>query len=476
MDEADVFSPEALEAHRGGSIFIHQLEKSRLGYSTGVDLGRLDDTARGNTLDDYLAEVTETVRRLRGEWAHSVTLHGLEAGIAEVLGEAGYTENQTRGSLSSFIHELNETRFHVTLSLNETGEPHTFKQVLADQLEASASQGNTHIDVAYNVTVDTDLSREPHRGYVSLAFKYGNVEFQGETPIKRTGIIGDPWDGGRLGVVTLNLPRLGYEARNEEDFYARLGRLTELAVDALEDKRRAVGEFLEAGYLPYTMKLNGSLDSYASAVTLAGVNEAVMNLIDAGVSHVAGKAVTYKVLEFMWGQLRDAQRSSGHVYSLEAYPCMEAGVVFAAEDRRLLGDIFTQGESSPYYTAASELPPSHGDDLWQAMDHLKKIQGIFTGGTAQEVHLREGIGYRDECGLLVKRVMRQGYPNVKPSPVFSVCPSHGCIPGEAETCPECGEPPTVYTWVDGYPRALVLLSDGLKEAHRQRVCHDVKSR
>lgn len=475
MDEADVFSPEALEAHRGGGIFIHLLEKSRLGYSTGVDLGRLDDAARRNTLDDYLAEVTDAVKRLRGEWAHSVTLHGLEAGIAEVLGEAGYTDDPTRESLSSFINELNQTRFRVTLSLNETGEPHTFKQVLADQLEASASQGHMYTSVAYNVPSDTDLSKEPHKGYVSLAFKHGNVEFQGETPIKRTGILGDPWDGGRLGVVTLNLPRLGYEARNEEDFYARLGRLTELAVEALEDKRRAVEEFLEAGYLPYTKQLNGSLEGHASAVTLAGVNEAVMNLIDAGVSHVAGKAVTYKVLEFMWGQLREAQSTTGHPYSLDAYPCMEAGVVFAAEDRRL-DDIFTQGESSPYYTAAAELPPSHSNDLWWAMDHLKKMQSIFTGGTTQEVHLREGLEYRDECGVLIKRIMRQGYPNVKPSPLFSLCPNHGYIPGEAEKCPGCGEPPTVYTWVDGYPRALVLLSDGLKEAHRQRVNHDVKSR
>jgi anaerobic ribonucleoside-triphosphate reductase len=475
MDEADVFNPEALEAHRGGGIFIHLLEKSRLGYSTGVDLGRLIDAALRNTLDDYLAEVIETVKRLRGEWAHSVTLHGLEAGIAEVLGEAGYTDDQTRESIFSFINEINQTRFRVTLSLNETSEPHMFKQMLADQLEASASQGHMNIDIAYNVTSDTDLSKEPHKEYVSLAFKHGNVEFQGETPIKRTGILGDPWDGGRLGVVTLNLPRLGYEARNEEDFYARLGHLTELAVEALEDKRRAVEEFLEAGYLPYTRQLHGSLEGHASVVTLAGVNEAVMNLIDAGVSHVAGKAVTYKVLEFMWGQLREAQSTTGHTYSLEAYPCMEAGVVFAAEDQRL-DDIFTQGESSPYYTAAAELPPSHGDDLWWAMDHLKKMQSIFTGGTTQEVHLQEGLEYRDECGVLIKQIMRQGYPNVKPSPLFSLCPNHGYLPGEAEECPGCGEPPTVYTWVDGYPRALVLLSDGLKEAHRQRVSHDVKSR
>jgi ribonucleoside-triphosphate reductase len=326
------------------------------------------------------------------------------------------------------------------------------------------------------VAGDTDLSEEPHRRYVSLAFKYGNVEFQGETPVKRTGVLGDPAGGGRLGVVTLNLPRLGYEARNEEDFYDRLGGIIGLAVETLEDKRRGVEEFLEAGYLPHTKRLLGSLGGHVSAVTLAGVNEAVTNLIDAGVSHVAGKAVTYKLLEFLWGQLREAQSVTGHPYSLEAYPCMEAGVSFAAEDRRALGDIFAQGETSPYYTAAAELPPSHGDDLWYALDHLKKIQSIFTRGTTQEVHLREGLRYRDECGLLVRRIMGQGYPNIKPSPVFSLCPGHGHIPGEAERCPICGEPATVYTWVDGYPRALVLLSDGLKEAHRQRVSHDVESR
>jgi hypothetical protein len=475
MDEVDVFSPEALEAHRGGSIFIHQMEKSRLGYSTGLDLNRLGAT-RGDTLDDYLAAVTDAVKKFRGEWAHRVTLHGLEGGVVDVLAEAGYTEDQVRESLTSFLYELSLTRFQVTLALNETAEPYGFKQVIAELLEASASRGQMNICVAYNVAGDTDLSKEPHRRYVSLAFKYGNVEFQGWTPVKRTGVLGDPNGGGRLGVVTLNLPRIGYEARNEEDFYARLGSLTGLVVEALENKRRAVEEFLEAGYLPYTKQMLGSLEGHASVVTLAGVNEAVMNLIDADVSHVAGKAVTYKVLEFILGQLREAQSITGHPYSMEAYPCMEAGVVFAAEDRRQHDDIFTQGEGSPYYTAAAELPPSHGDDLWQAMDHLKKIQSIFTGGTAQEIHLKEGVRYRDECGLLVKRIMVQGYPNVKVSPVFSVCPEHGYIPGEADTCPECDEQPTVYTWVDGYPRARVLLSDGLKEAHRQRVSHDVKSR
>ena len=475
LDEEEVYSSEALEAHRVGSIFIHKLDRPFQGYSTGVDLEGLGDQSDWGTLDRYLAYVADIVNGLRREWVHRVTLYGLEASLARVINKAGYTEDQIRRSFASFIHELDHKEFHVTLSLNNTRELHISKQVLAETLEAEASIGRINVSTIYSVADDTELSKEPHSRFVSLACRYGNVEFQGETPTMRTGVLGDPTAGGRLGIVTLNLPRLGYEARNEEDFYVRLDDLIGLAVEALEDKRRAMEKLLGDGRLPNTGQILVSLSGHVSVVTLSGVNEAIKNLIDADISQIAGKAVAYKVLEFTLKQLQEAQRTTGHCYSLEAYPSMEAGVFFAAEDRRLHNDIYTQGKNTAYYTAAADLP-SFSDDLWGTMEHLKRIQSIFSGGTTQEVHLEEGLSYRDECGLLVKRIMGQGYPNVKFSPVFSVCPNHGYISGEAQTCPLCSEQLSVYSWVDGYPRNLSLLSDGLKEAHRQRVSHDVKSR
>jgi ribonucleoside-triphosphate reductase len=315
---------------------------------------------------------------------------------------------------------------------------------------------------------------------VSLAYKYGNVEFAGNlTGLGRKSpsgyVLGDPAGGGRLGVATLNLPRLGHEARNEEDFFDRLGALLENAVDALESRRRAVEESLEAGRLPETRRVQGSVEGHRSAITLAGMNEALMSVIDAGVGHVAGKAVTYKVLEFISGRLEEARAEHSHNFSLESYPCVEAGAVLAAMDRQLYGDSYAQGENAPYYTAASELPPGHGDDLWQALDHQKRLHAIYGGATMLEVHLRRGIPLRDECGLLVERIMGQGFGEVKVSPLFSLCPEHGYISGEVYACPVCGRETAAYTWVDGRPRPLGQVSEGLKEAHRQRVSHDVKS-
>lgn len=478
MDESDVYSHEALEAHRAGELFIHHVDEAGIGYSTGIDVGELQEAqGRPRTLSEYLHNVMEAVKNLQGDWAHRVTLHGLDPGAREWLD--GESEAEA-AAVGDFVSELNRLRLNVSLSLNEENRSYGFARALAPQLEANATQGRMAPSIVYNVTDDTDLAEEPHSRYVSHAYRYGNVEFIGT--LRELGgqsltgyVLGDRLNGGRLGVVTLNLPRVGYEARNEEDFYGRLGALTQLAVEALEQKRRAVEESIEDGRMPYTAELQGSLQSHHSTIAVAGLNEALMNLIDAGVGHVAGKAVTYKVLEFLRDQVIEAEETHGHPYSLEAYPSAEAGSFFADEDRRLHSDAFTQGEAAPYYTAASELPPDHGDDLWQALEHQKRLQIIYSGGTMLEVHLSRGITYRDECGLLVKRIMQHGFADVKVSPVFSLCPVHGYIYGEAETCPKCSRDAEAYVWVDGQARPLDTLNEGLKEAHRQRVFHDVKA-
>jgi hypothetical protein len=478
MDESNVYSREALEAHRAGEIFIHHVDDAGIGYSTGIDVGELQEAqSRAHTLSEYLHSVVEAVKKLEGEWAHRVTLHGLDLSAREWFNGEREEEEEAIGD---FISELNGLRLNVSLSLNEENHSYGFSLALADRLEAHATQGRIAPTIIYNVTDDTDLAEEPHRRYVSHAYRYGNVEFIGT--LRELGgqsltgyVLGDPRNGGRLGEVTLNLPRVGYEARNEEDFYSRLGALTQLAVEALEQNRRAVEESIEDRRMPYTARLQGSLEGHYSAIAVAGLNEALVNIIDAGVDHVAGKAVAYKVLEFLRDQVIEAQETHGHPYSLEAYPSAEAGAFFADEDRRLHEDMFTQGEVAPYYTVGSELPPSHGDDLWQALEHQKRLQIIYSGGTMMEAHLRRGIPYRDECGLLVKRIMQQGFADVKVSPVFSLCPVHGYIYGEAETCPTCGRDAKVYVWVDGQARPLDTLNEGLKEAHRQRVFHDVKA-
>jgi len=476
MDEADVYTPDALGAHRTGAMYIHHVDKAWIGYSTGVDVGEPGIVDRAGSLGEYLSGVAGTVRRLGQEWAQRVTVHGLGRGASQWLGDGGGDD----GAVRRFVSELNELSLDVTLSLDHDDQRSPFAGLLARELEENASRGWMAPAVLYHLGKGVGLAKEPHKGYVSLAYTYGNVEFAGNlTGLGRKSlsgyVLGDPAGGGRLGVVTLNLTRLGHEARNEEDLYDRLGTLLETAVDALESKRRAVEESLKSGRLPETRRVLGSVEGHRSAVTLAGMNEALMSIIDAGVGHVAGKAVTYKVLEFISGRLEEAGGEHNHPFSLESYPCVEAGAALAAMDRQLYDDSYAQGENAPYYTAASELPPSHGDDLWQAIDHQKRLQTIYGGSTMLEVHLRRGIPIRDECGLLVERIMGQGFGEVKVSPLFSLCPEHGYINGETHTCPVCGHEAAAYTWVDGRPRPLGLLSEGLKEAHRQRVSHDVKS-
>ena len=477
MDEADVFTPSVLAAHRAGDMFIHHLDKAWVGYSTGIDVGEPGVVDDAGSLGKYLSSVVSTVKGLGDEWAQRITIHGLDKGASRWLTEE---DGRAREAVEGFASELNGLGPGITLSLNYHEQSSTFARLLVKELEKGLNQGRMAPAILYNLESGTDLTVEPHRGYVSLAYRYGNVEFAGnltgqgrQSP---TGyVLGDPAEGGRLSVVTLNLPRLGHEARNEEDFYDRLGDLMETAVEALDSKRRTLEELLESGGLPETSRIHGSIDGHRSTITVVGMNEATLNLIDAGVGHVAGKAVTYKVLEYISERVQEARKEHDHPLSFESYPCVEAGAKLAVMDRERFGDTYTQWEGAPYYTAASELPPGHGDDLWQALEHQKRLQAIYEGGTMFEVHLRRGIPYRDECGLLTRRIMGQGFGEVKASPVFSLCPEHGYLYGEAHSCPTCGHESTTYTWVDGQLRPLGTLSEGLKEAHRQRVSHDVKS-
>jgi ribonucleoside-triphosphate reductase len=330
--------------------------------------------------------------------------------------------------------------------------------------------------------------------YVALSYLYGYPVFQNyctgtlhprylhepetvasdidATYLRHGGVHGNSDNQGCLSVVTLNLPRLSHLSRTEDEFFGRLDEAVEIAGAVHEGKRRHLEKKLAEGRLPETARHLESLDWHFSAVNVVGMNEALLGLIDAGAGHVAGKAVTYRLLEHLVRRIEEIQSETGHLYTLEAAPCVEAGALMAERETAT-----RPGDVKPFYTASTELPPWHGDDLWDAMEHQKKYHGIYTGGDVFQIHLARGLNYREECKLLLRRSLKVfGFNHLKVSPVFSLCRKHGYLFGEQRKCPVCGGDAETYTWVDCSPRPLDELSERLKEAHRRRVYSDVKDR
>jgi anaerobic ribonucleoside-triphosphate reductase len=511
-----LYPDEAVKAHRDGLIHIHRLDEPDKGYSAGWSISSLtDNKLKGDGLKGLLSAIMEPLEGLQREWAGPQAVNSLDVYCAAAIEEAEETDNEQREAVVGFVSNVQSLRAPLSVSLDlcpdatmpasllglASCDPQTlgvhmdrFNGAFADTLEHGYGRGEFKLVPVLNVTGQTDWRSEILSRYVALSYKYGYPTIQNyytgtlhprylhepeavasdkeATYLRHGGVHGNSDNQGCLSVVTLNLPRLSRLSRTEDEFFRRLDEAVDLARAVHESKRRHLEEMLSEGRLPETAKHLDSLDWHFSSVNVVGMNEALLQLIGAGTGHVAGKAVTYRLLEHLIWRIEEIQVETGHVYTLEAAPCEEAGAKMAMNDAAS-----QPGGVQPYYTGSTELPPWHGDDLWDAMEHQKKYHGIYTGGNVFQIHLARGLGYRKECKLLLRRAIEVfGFNHMKVSPVFSLCGEHGYLWGEQQTCPVCGGDAEAYTWVDCSPRALDELSEGLKEAHRRRVYSDVKDR
>ena len=511
-----LYPDDALKAHRDGLIYIHRLDEPDKGYSAGWSIGSLAENKRQRDgLKGLLSGILESLRRLQREWAGPQAVNSLDVYCAAAIERAEETDNELRETLAGFVSNVQSHGNQLSVSLDlwpdatmpvsmlglascdlQTLKAHMdrFNEAFADELEHSYGRGEFMLVPVMNVTGQTDWGSESLSKYVALSYLYGYptiqnyytgtlhprylhepeaVAFEKEaTYLRHGGVHGNSDHQGCLSVVTLNLPLLSRQSRTEDEFFSRLDEAVKLARAVHESKRRHLEELLSGGRLPETARHLDALDWHFSSVNVVGMNEALLQLIGAGTGHVAGKAVTYRLLEHLIWRIEEIQEETGHVYTLEAAPCEEAGAHMAMNDAAS-----QSGGVQPYYTGSTELPPWHGDDLWDVMEHQKKYHGIYTGGNVFQIHLVRGLGYSEECKLLLRRAIEVfGFNHMKVSPVFSLCSEHGYLWGEQQTCPLCGGDAKVYTWVDCSPRALDKLSEGLKEAHRRRVYSDVKDR
>jgi len=304
---------------------------------------------------------------------------------------------------------------------------------------------------------------------------------------------------GSIGVVTINLPRLGYLAKDEEDFFRRLSRLMEIAKTSLEIKRKALESFTERGLYPYAKHYLAGIKKMAGAywanhfstIGLNGMNEACLNFLGVSIAHPDGKAFALKTLHFMREKLKDFQAETGNLYNLEATPAEGSSYRLAKEDKARFPDSITAGtDEAPYYTNSTHLPVGYTDDVFEALEHQDDLQVLYTGGTVLHAFLGERIDDWRQARLLVRRIAESfRLPYYTLTPTFSICPIHGYISGEHFYCPydhapeelaavarEDGKVPCeVYSRIVGYLRPVRNWNIGKKQEFAERREYTVRA-
>jgi len=280
---------------------------------------------------------------------------------------------------------------------------------------------------------------------------------------------------GSIGVVTLNLPRIGYLAKDEDEFFERLEALMEIAKDSLEIKRKYLENFTENGLYPYSRrylrKVKEGFGKYwknhFSTIGLTGMNEAILNLFGFNLTLPDGLEFAVKVLSFMREKLADFQEETKNIYNLEATPAEGTSYRLARIDKKKYPDIITANEkylakgAEPFYTNSSQLPVDNDGDLFEALEHQERLQTLYTGGTVFHIYLGERLYSWKAAAELIRKVTWNSHlPYFTLTPTFSICPTHGYTSGEHKQCPICGANCEVYSRVVGYLRPVDQWNDG----------------
>ena len=305
----------------------------------------------------------------------------------------------------------------------------------------------------------------------------------GELRKRGGGLFGSNPLTGSIGVVTINLPRLGYLSKTEEEFRLRLADLMETAKESLEIKRKTIEEQTARGMYPYSahylenvkQRTGSYWFNHFNTIGLIGMNEACLNFLGKDLTTPEGQKFANGILDFMRDTITRFQEETGHVYNLEATPAEGTSYSLAQLDKKKYPDIITAGEDAPYYTNSTQLPVGYTDDIFETLDLQDELQCKYTGGTVLHLYLGEQIKDVE----IAKQLIRKAFTNYKLpylslTPTFSVCPEHGYITGEVFTCPECGKETEVWSRVVGYLRPVQNYHKGKREEYRQRVKYKIK--
>ena len=355
----------------------------------------------------------------------------------------------------------------------------------------------------YSITKDFDWSdTENNRLLFEMTAKYGTPYFSNyinsdmepsdvrsmccrlrldlrELRKKSGGFFGSGESTGSVGVVTINMPRIAYLSKNEEEFYERLDKMMDIAARSLHIKRVVISRLLDEGLYPYTKRYLGSFDNHFSTIGLIGMNEAGLNAkwIRKDLTHPETQKFTKDVLIHMRERLSDYQEEYGDLYNLEATPAESTTYRLAKHDVEQFPDIITAAEDcgTPYYTNSSHLPVGYTEDVFAALDIQDELQTLYTSGTVFHTFLGEKLPDWKSAAALVRKIAENyKLPYYTMSPTYSICKNHGYISGEQYTCPICGEETEVYSRITGYYRPVKNWNDGKLQEFKERKVYDVE--
>ena len=355
----------------------------------------------------------------------------------------------------------------------------------------------------YSITRDFDWSdTENNRLLFEMTAKYGTPYFSNyinsdmepsdvrsmccrlrldlrELRKKSGGFFGSGESTGSVGVVTINMPRIAYQSKDEKEFYRRLDHMMDIAARSLKIKRGVITKLLNEGLYPYTKRYLGTFDNHFSTIGLIGMNEVGLNAkwLGMDLTHEETQQFTKDVLNHMRERLSDYQEEYGDLYNLEATPAESTTYRLAKHDVAQFPDIKTAGKEgdTPFYTNSSHLPVEYTSDIFDALDIQDDLQTLYTSGTVFHAFLGEKLDTWESAAKLV-RTIAENYklPYYTLSPTYSVCKEHGYIAGEHFTCPHCGAKAEVYSRITGYYRPVQNWNEGKTQEYKNRKLYDIK--
>lgn len=468
---------------------------------------------------------------MQNEWAGAQAFSSFDTYLAPFVREDNLSYKQVKQCIQSFVYGVNTPSRWGTqapfsnITLDWTvpedmaeqfclvgGEelPYTYKECQKEMdminkafievmLDGDANgRGFQYPIPTYSITKEFDFSEtENNKLLFGMTAKYGTPYFSNyvnsdmkpsdirsmccrlrldlrELRKKSGGYFGSGESTGSVGVVTVNMPRIAYLAKDREDFYNRLDKIMDISAKSLKIKREVITKLLENGLYPYTLRYLGTFKNHFSTIGLVGMNEACLNAnwIKADLTEEIAQDFTEEVLNHMRERLVIYQEMYGDLYNLEATPAESTAYRLAKHDKKEYKDIITANDDSkvPYYTNSSHLPVSFTDDVFRALDIEDRFQNLYTSGTVFHTFLGEKLpDWRAAASLVKKIATNYKLPYYTISPTYSICEDHGYITGEVYTCPICGKKTEVWSRITGYYRPISNWNDGKAQEFKDRV-------
>jgi ribonucleoside-triphosphate reductase len=386
----------------------------------------------------------------------------------------GAEQSVTYGDFQKELDMINKAFAEVMMAGDAKGRVFTFP-IPTYNITADFDWDNPSFELIWKMTgkygipyfsnfVNSDLSPEDTRS-MCCRLRLDNREL-----LKRGGgLFGANPQTGSIGVVTINLPRIGYMAENDDDFFARLKEKIHLAVDSLSIKRKVLEKFTDKNLYPYSKyylreikKGNGLYwKNHFSTVGIIGMNEACLNFIGEDITGEQGQTFSLRVMDFIRELISEVQDESGDIFNLEATPAEGTSYRLCMLDKKQFPDIICANEpeyqngAAPYYTNSTQLPVNYTDDIFESLMLQDTLQSKYSGGTVFHVFLGEQVNDSTVIKTLVKKITSNfRLPYFTLTPTFSVCPSHGYLEGKQEKCTECKQETEIYSRVVGYLRPV----------------------